>query len=300
MTVEFPEQLRVFTVSKTVLREVWNTQEYTCSYVSRALLVGCHSNMKSHQDPSSFSSLQQLLEELENLISLESSRNGNPWITVTKLSELFWEKYRVSLEEVAKLQGYSDSLRSLFTSSRRFSIYGTQMPQEFYVALLQVVVPVYNQAQTSSIKYRIKRHWKVDGNLLRMLRNEGAEEIPSRQAQRISEYYTELQSNVVERKDKENEGDKLYQPILVPEIKSIDDFEFALMEIIKSLTADRPKQFVTIAILSKKFCDYYRQPIRSVRRSVCPDIKLIDLLQTIPNLHLQKVDNDWQIKLKYI
>jgi len=233
--------------------------------------------MESHQDLPSLSSLQQLLEELEKFIALESGRNGNLWISVAKLNELFHEKYRLSLEEAARVQGYSNGLRSFFISSRRFSIYSTQIPQEFYVALLQSVVPGYGQvSSTSSIKYRIKRPWKVDANLLRLLKAEGAEEIPSRQTKRISEY----------------------QPILVPEIKSVDDFETALMEIIKSLTANHPKQFVTIAVLSKKFRDYYEQPIRTVMRSMCPDMKLIDLLQTIPNIHAQEVDNDWRITME--
>jgi hypothetical protein len=66
--------------------------------------------MESHQYPSSFSSLQ-LLEELENFIVIESGKNGNPWIHVTKLTEVFYKKYGVSLEEVAKIQGYSNDWR---------------------------------------------------------------------------------------------------------------------------------------------------------------------------------------------
>lgn len=231
--------------------------------------------MEPHQDPSSLSSLEQLIKELENFMVLESSRNGKPWISITKLTQLFYEKYKVTPEEVAKVLGYSDSLRSLFTSRRGFSVYGTQMPQEFYVAPLAEVVPSYDQHQTRTIKYRIKKPWKADGNLIKMLKAEGSEEILSRQSPKILEY----------------------QPILIPEIKSVDDLEIALMEIIKSLTINHPKQFATIAALSKKFHDHYGQPIRAVVRSVCPDMKLINLLQTIPNLHVQEVDNDWQITL---
>jgi hypothetical protein len=228
------------------------------------------------QNPSSFSSLQQLLGELENLILLESNRSGKPWISVARLSKLFHEKRGVSLKYIVQAKGYSDSLRSLFTSSKRFSIYGTQAPQEFYIALLHVVVPSCNQNQTKPIQYRIKRPWKVDGNLLRTLKAEGAKEIPSRWSQKIPQY----------------------QPILVVEIKSVDDLETVLVEVIKNLTIHLPKRFVTVATLSQKFHDYYKQPIRSVVRSVCPTMKLIDLLQVMPKLHLQKVDNDWQITLK--
>lgn len=233
--------------------------------------------MEFHQYPSSFSSLQ-LLEELEKFIVIESGKNGNPWIHVTKLTEVFYEKYKVSLEEVAKIQYYSDSLRSLLTSSGRFSIYGTPIPQEFYIALIQAVVPSFHQSQATSIKDRIKRKRpeKVDESWATILQDEGAEDISPHEFHRISEY----------------------QPILVCDIKSVTDLEIAFIEIIKSLTTNHPKKILTIAILSKKFHDYYNQPIRTVIRSVCPDMKLIKLLQTIRSLNVQKVDNDWQITVE--
>lgn len=233
--------------------------------------------MEFHQDTSSFSSLQ-LLQELEYLIVIESGKNGTPWIRVDKLTELFDKKYGVSLELLAKLPGYSDGLRSLLTSSGRFSIYATPIPQEFYVALLQEVVPSFYQSQATSIEDRIKRKRseKVDESWPTILQDEGAEDISHREFQIISEY----------------------QPILVAEIKSLIELEIALIEIIKSLTANHPKTFVTIAVLSKKFRDYYKQPIRTVIRSVYPNMKLIKLLQTIPSLHVQKVDNDWQITVE--
>jgi len=42
----------------------------------------------------------------------------------------------------------------------------------------------------------------------------------------------------------------------------------------------------------------YGHPIRILVRTLCPDMSLVDLLQTIPSLHLQKVDNQWRIALK--
>lgn len=231
--------------------------------------------MESHQNWSSFSSFQQLLKELENLVTLESERNGNPWVSVTKISTLFYEKYGVSLEAVAKNYGYCHGLKSLFKINRRFLIYGTSVPQQFYVMLSQKDVSGCCQAQASSTQYRIKRSWKVDGSLLRMLRTEGAEELPSRPRQKFSGY----------------------QPTLVPEIKSINDMEIALIEISKGLIANHPRKITTLTLLSKKFFDYYGKPIKTVMRTVCPDMKLIDLLQTIPGLCVQEVNGIWQITL---
>ncbi|MEG4519163.1 MULTISPECIES: hypothetical protein [unclassified Microcoleus] len=211
-------------------------------------------------------------------MAIESSRNGNPWISVARLTEIFYKKYGVSLEVVAKVQGYSYGLRSLLTSSGRFSIYGTPIPQEFYVALLQAVVPSFHKYQATSIKDRMKRKRpeKVDESLPTIVKAEGAEDISPRQIQRISEY----------------------QRILSLDIKSVNDLETALIEIIKILMVNQPENFVTIAVLSKKFHDDYKQPIRTVIRSVCPDMKLIEILQTIPSLHVQKLDNDWQITVE--
>ena len=226
--------------------------------------------MKSHKDSSSLSSLQQLIEELESLIIFESSKNGSPWISIAKLADLFYEKHKVLLEEVAKVQGCKDDLRSLFMHSRRFSIYGTQIPQEFYVALIEAVVPGYGHNQKVAIQCRIKKPRRIDKNLIRTLKSEDAEKTFSRQQQRVLEC----------------------QSILISKIESVDDLESVLMEIIKSLTVNHPKQFATVSTLSRKFSDYYGQPIRPMMRSVCPDISLIDLLQTIPNLQVQKVNND--------
>ncbi|MEG4533293.1 hypothetical protein [Microcoleus sp. D2_18a_D3] len=211
-------------------------------------------------------------------MAIESSRNGNPWISVARLTEIFYKKYGVSLEVVAKVQGYSYGLRSLLTSSGRFSIYGTPIPQEFYVALLQAVVPSFDEYQATSIKDRMKRKRpeKVYESLPTIVKAEGTEDISPRQVQRISKY----------------------QRILILDIKSVNDLEIALIEIIESLMVNQPENFVTIAVLSKKFHEDYKQPIRTVIRSVCPDLKLIEILQTLPSLHVQKVDNDWQITVE--
>ncbi len=141
----------------------------------------CNSTMNVQQNLPSFSSRKQLFKALKVLVSLESSRTEHPWIHVTRLSQLFSEKYDLSLEEVAKAQGFRAGLKSLFKQSGCFSIYGNQMPQDFYVALRQLVVPGHDQRRTSTkrIRYKIKKSWKVDGNLIRLLDSEGAEEMSS-------------------------------------------------------------------------------------------------------------------------
>jgi hypothetical protein len=227
---------------------------------------------ESHQDPSSSLSLQQLLEELENFTALEAQRNGAPWIKITKLSELFYEKYSVLPEKVAEVQGYSWSLRNLLKSSRRFSIYGTPIPQEFYVALFQSI------AQASQVVVRdhyVRKHSAVDGYLWEPMHVGSSQTASLGQGQKHPEH----------------------QPNLVTPIQSVDDLEVALIALAKSLIENSPQLSATLGELSKKFCDCYRQPIRVVMRNVCPDLKLIELLQVIPSLQTQKMDTDWQITI---
>jgi hypothetical protein len=138
------------------------------------------------QDQFNFSSPEQLLEELENLIRIESHRSNNPWVSIDKLSRIFLEKYTISLERAVQTQGYENTLRNFFRYSKCFSIYGTQTPQDFYVALLAEVIPGYTSESRQITQYRIKRPWKVDGSLIRMLQSEGAEEVSHQRSKQQS------------------------------------------------------------------------------------------------------------------
>lgn len=231
---------------------------------------------QSSQSPALSLSLKNLLQELENIIELESQRNKNPWSSAAKLNELFYKKYGVDPEDVVKAQGYAKDLRSLLKSSGRFSIYSTQITQEFYVALFNVVVPKVQQSQKYAkhpVQYRIKRPWKVDGRLIEWLKDENAQELRNYQTKKAPSYRL----------------NQLYK------IDSVDNLKLALIEIVRSLTANNPKNFVSITHLSRKFYDYYQQPIKSVIKNLCPGIKLIKLLQSIPNLYVQQVNDTWQI-----
>ncbi|MBD2037461.1 hypothetical protein H6F76_21090 [Leptolyngbya sp. FACHB-321] len=228
---------------------------------------------KSNQKLSS--SLQQLLEELESLIVLELERSGNSWISVARLAKLFHNQYGISLEEKIKIQGYSDGLRSLLKSSRRFSIYSSPIPQQFYVALLQRIVPDFQQPPITTTYYKSERLLKIDG-LLKRMKAESTEESSCCQAPLKSEHCSSMPT----------------------EIKSVNDLEIALMKIIKNLSENNPKKFVLITVLSRKFYDYYQQPIKAIVKSMCPGIKLIELLKTIPDLDVQKVNHVWQVAVK--
>ncbi|MBD3885565.1 hypothetical protein IFO70_27995 [Phormidium tenue FACHB-886] len=230
---------------------------------------------ESNLDPSLPLSLEQLLEELEHLISFESQHNGHPWLSINRLIEMFEAKYGVSLEYLVLVQGYSDGLRSLLKGSKRFSIYGTQLPQAFYIALFEAVVPGFHRVQTSPTRYKVKQPWEVDGRLLERLDQMCDKRFPSCRSQ-------------------DSSGD---QPGLVSKINSVNDLELALIEIFKGLMANNPKKVVTVAQLSRQFGDYYHQPIRAVMRRVCPDMRLTELLQTVPVLDILKVDDDWQVSL---
>lgn len=220
-------------------------------------------------------SLQQLIEELESFITLESKRNGSPWICIDKFRKFFYGKYGVSPEKVIVVQEGNSDLRGFLGKSGRFSIYRTQVPHQFYVALRETNAPSSQGAQASSISSKVKRSWKTAGRLLNSMKTVGDVQISPDQFLGLSEY----------------------RPILVSEIQSTHDLEVALLEIIKSLTGNNPEKFVSIGALTKAFSNGYKQPIRAMMRRVCPDMKLIDLLQSMTILNVQKVDDVWQVSI---
>jgi hypothetical protein len=222
------------------------------------------------------SSLQQLEDELEHLTALEAQQNGNPWLSIDRVTELFHAKYGMSPEHVAIAQGYGRDLRSLLKESGRFSIYGTPLPHEFYVALLQAVVFDYPQAQTSPKPDQTKQAWKANSRSPKRTKGKDAEE---------------------ERVRCQTQSPSRQQDRLVLKISSLNDLELALIEIIRSLTVTHPNEVITLTRVSHSFSDRYQQPIRAVMRRVCPDMRLAELLQTVPGLEVQRVNDDWQVSL---
>lgn len=80
-------------------------------------------------------------------------------------------------------------------------------------------------------------------------------------------------------------------------IRSIDELESALIELIRNSIASGPNHSVTLSALSKDFSTFYGQPIRPLLREVCPGWKLIDLLQASPRLCISEMNGCWQITL---
>jgi hypothetical protein len=234
--------------------------------------------MESHSESSRFSSLPQLWEALATLIASVTLGCQSPWLSITTVDRLFQAKYGVSLDAIAQTLVCSCDVRSLLQKSQRFAIYGTPNPHDFYIALLDETVPGGVGEPATVTQYRVKRPWKVDGRLTRMLQSEGAQELPSRWSQPARWRRKRSKS----------------QPMPANVIQSKADFEAALISITQLLvTSENP---VRMATLCHKFCAYYG-PIRLVRRRFCPDIKLADYLQTILALDVQAVDGHWQITL---
>lgn len=216
----------------------------------------------SNLDPLALFTLQQLLAELEDLLTLEGDRIGKPWISASRLAELFTQQHGMSPEAVGKAHGFDDSLRNLLKYSGCFLIYATPSPQEFYIAPRWAIIPIVPEGQRSPRACRVKRSWRVNGQFLRSLRLE--------EARRADFYQAEKEAEC--------------QPIQLPEINLVDDLAIALKQLIGQLTAKNPQTPVTIAALSRQFSLDYQQPIRPVLRTICPGLTLISLLQMIPDL----------------
>jgi hypothetical protein len=216
--------------------------------------------------------LTWLLEELEGLIENEFKNTGNPWVSKVRLTELFYEKHGSLPENIADL--YDCSLKNILRSSNRFSIYNIVNPELFYVAL-------YHSFPQFKPKTKIKsssKQYCSENNKIEYKLN-GHESL-------VNSPHLEPLETIQE-----------YSIRLPSEISSINDFEIYLIEIVRILTKNNSNNFVSVAVLSRKFCNCYGQPIRSVMRTICPDMKLVELLQVIPDLHVENIEDDFKITI---
>ncbi|MGG6294824.1 hypothetical protein ACQ4M4_10390 [Leptolyngbya sp. AN02str] len=217
---------------------------------------------ESAVDPSSALRVQSLLVELEDVIVLESRVNGNAWVHVSKLTNYCFQKYGQSLEVLLHMQEKAVDIKSLLRQSGRFALYSTPVPGEFYVALLNAVVWVS----------------PLSPQCLPAKPNSGSRK-------RIQPFRSRPVFKTVPQPTQTYGGPSA--------IASATDLQQALVAIATHLTANR--EFVTIAALSQTFGALYGQPIRAVLQNVCPGLKLVGVLQSMPELHVQKSGNDWRI-----
>ncbi len=228
--------------------------------------------MNSNSPSSSCLSLQWLLDELEDLIAAESKKQANPWFSKDRLTELFYQQHGIIPEDIANQYGMS--LKSaLINRSRRFSVYNATNPQLFYVALFDSLFPPKSDIPLKDSLQRDDVDTKPD--------------IPIKDSP---------QGDDVDKNSWESLPE--YRLNLPEEIISIDDFETYLIEIVVFLTQNNYNNFVCISELSQAFCNCYGQPIRSVVRTICPDMKLIELLQVIPTLDVGNIEDTWQITIR--
>jgi len=176
-------------------------------------------------------------------------------------------------EDAAKLTGCSDDLKSLLRSCNRFLIYNTQVYQEFYVRLIPVVASASQQVQSKGDSSQVNPSYQM--------------------SQRLSQgwrYHLSEASAI--------QGSLRFHLNLPLQIITIDDLELALIEIVKGLVIGGLQKRVMVSSLSKQFYVYYKQPIRTALRDVCPDMKLIELLGTIPGWSIQQEGHEWCIFLE--
>ena len=212
-------------------------------------------NESIQESPSSLFSQQQLIEEVEKIIVLESDKTCKLWIHSSRLAELFVEKHKMSLEVVIRNQGHDTNIRRFLKSSKHFSIYGASAPQEFYLALFSSLDFIFMKERENKEKHIDQKSCELDSHL-----------------EAVSD-------------DKSTKSQRFHQAQNT--IESLNDLEVVLAKIIQQLLTSTPKEDITIVDLSREFYAYYDRPIKGVMRSICPDMRLIEVLQSVPNLHNQ-------------
>ncbi len=220
-------------------------------------------------------SQQRLIEEVEKITLLESDQQFKLWMHSSKLTELFFEQHKISLEDVIKSQGHGSNLREFLKRSEKFSIYGTLDPQQFYLALFSSLGFKLSQPRENKERNIGCKSYDL-GTYLETILEEDT------QSQQFNQTKNTIKS----------------QTELIFEIASVSDLEVVLAKVIQQLWINSSERSITITTLSKEFYTYYKQPIRAVIRNVCPGIRLIEVLQSIPNLHVEEIENSWHVILK--
>lgn len=219
--------------------------------MSICIPIECYSNMES-SPRSSVASEQELCQLIATVINLESSKTGNRWVHISRLSELLYEQYGLYL---------GHPLKGFFTS-RNFSIYtiyNGSRSDDFYVAFF----PNYASSQTRKAK-------DVGNNLSQTQQNSKKTKPESSQAD----------SHLIFK----NQTISLNDIILPVDIKSAEDLKIALTKITKYIIINDPHQLVTVAKISQLFRTHYGKPIRPILRSFCPNERLIDIIDDIKML----------------
>uniref|UniRef100_A0ACD5GR54 Uncharacterized protein n=1 Tax=Desertifilum tharense IPPAS B-1220 TaxID=1781255 RepID=A0ACD5GR54_9CYAN len=259
---------------------------------------------ESKQNSRSPFSVPQFLKEIENILVAETQGKITPWVSGIRVSHLFKKKHGISPDTVAKCLGYENGFKHFLQINQSFSLYNTLIPHNFYIAFFSAVFPGWQVSQDFTTQYRIKRAWKVDGRLYRMLKLENAKEVQFSPPPQVSEYDVDWLSTL-SAKDERNRPTQVspkkeYKPVLESKIESVDDLVKTITEILKELTGDRVQEWVEISVLSKKFYDYYQQPIRGVVRQVYKGGKLIDILKSCMHLEIQESNQVSQVCLKML
>lgn len=103
-----------------------------------------------------FPSWQWILTKLEELLDEESTIQGSPWFSNSRINELFQKQYDFVPEDVAKINGLT--FKTSLIRSKRFSIYNTQNCNEFYIARFDTILPeLSREPPLHKLKYKIKR-----------------------------------------------------------------------------------------------------------------------------------------------
>jgi hypothetical protein len=162
------------------------------------------------------------------LLQTELEKTGETWITLSRLSGLFWKKYKRDL-----------TIKD-FEKNNNFRMY--HVNYDTYIALAISYFPTRKYQSEQNQEYKSKQYLNVNP-----------------------------ESTTTQKNDQ-----------TVKEIKSLEDLETALSMIMQESDIKSVKfSSINISVLSSRFYKIYRQPIRSVIKTIAPDFTLKELIEII-------------------
>ncbi|WP_448560483.1 hypothetical protein [Trichothermofontia sp.] len=230
-------------------------------------------------------STDEILEKLTRIIE----RLGTSWVTWETVHQQFFLEVGGSLEDHLHAKFENVNVKRFLRESRLLSIYEKPDPTDFYIALSQDVVPYPLPTPKKKVSYRVKRRWKVDYHIAKMIRTEFSQS-------NTYPFTPKAQSNYQPAREDQLRDQSCIQG-LPSEIGSKSDLERSLLLIVRYLSSDNQDHGIPIDQLSRYFLANYRTPIRSIVRRYCPSSRLVSLLDAMPQLRLEGSGSDLRIFL---
>lgn len=208
--------------------------------------------------------LETCIIQLKKILRTEQQQSGISWIKLSKVSQLFWEKYRFSINQLVTAHQPGKRARDLFLDRpEEFVVHQASEQAGLYIALFESATATPSGEAVAQDLVELE---KKGGSIAPLSPNNGKSVQPN-------------------------------QPSAELPLKTAKDLEMAIAKIIKALPQKDPDGFVDISAIGSQFRRQYQQPITAVLKQLNINKKYPTFLQACTKLVVQQKGKVWKARL---